>query len=79
MYYNKQGKYGLLHDGVIVKIRGWVDKDDLAANESQDIYFNYRFFDRIKQKRKTAFAFHTDFIGYSNSIRELKKLWRSVK
>lgn len=77
MIYSGQGKYGLLKDGYIIKINGWTEMEE--GDETQDIYFSYRFIDRIKRRRKTAFAFNIDFLAYKDTVKELKKYWKEFK
>lgn len=76
MFYKKEkGKYGLLFDGTIVRITSWTEAKE---TEIQDIYFDYYYFiDRIKYKRKNAFAFHTDFLVYKDTVKELKRYWKN--
>lgn len=70
-YKKTRGRYGLLHDGYIVEITMW---QDMKNNKGlQDIHFNY--VDELKDGKTKAFAYHTDFIAFSNSKRRLKRKW----
>lgn len=69
-------KYGLLYDNTIVKIYDWSSSYDIYDRGSQEIYFNYTFWYRLKTKfnKKNAWAYRKDFISFSNSKRKLRKL-----
>ncbi|MFA5634138.1 MAG: hypothetical protein WC973_03225 [Candidatus Dojkabacteria bacterium] len=79
-YYDYNGRYGLLKDGVIVTICFWVDPAELHGEEydDQDIFFKYSFFSRLKRKRKTAFSQFKNFARFSDSKRELRKVRKSL-
>ena len=69
--YTGKEKFGLLKDGTIVKI--YAVSDPKYVLEKQEIFFAYRFLDRFKFKKKTAWAFHKQFIWFGNKVRTLKK------
>lgn len=91
--YNGEYKYAMLIDNTIVKPVMWsttiliCDEERFGPKEildcinenveKQEIYFEYRFWDRLKQKRKTAFVDMRDIFAFSNNLRELKKLKKS--
>lgn len=77
-----KGEFGILHDGAIVKIWAWTEPDENQPDEvitSQEIYFLYLFWYKIKHRRKSAWAFETDFIGFSKTKRGARKLRRKIK
>lgn len=69
------GQYGLLKNGVKVKIYAWTVDD----NPEQEIYFYYSLCYRLRKRRDSAWARKEDFIHFASSKRELRKFWRSIK
>lgn len=78
MNHKGNDKYALLKDGTIVKITYYSDTEDPLWDSEweQDIYFEYRFIDRIRLRRKTAFARISDVVAFGNNVKSLKKLFK---
>ena len=63
-------KYGLLHDKTIVNIHSWTDCD-CCEDKEQELYFNYT---GLLNKKKSAWAYKEDFIGFAKTKKKLKKI-----
>lgn len=92
--YNGEYKYAILKDGTIVipnmwslteliynperdgsrEVVGYVEKNPSL----QEIFFSYRFIDRLRLGRKTAFAHMKDIIAFSNSKKTLRIHFKNV-
>lgn len=68
-YTLQKGRYGLIDDGIIVKILAWTDCDCCE----QEIYFSYRFFDKLKFRRDVAWIHYGRFTAFANKVKTLKK------
>ena len=65
MYDRSKGKYGLHSKGQIVKIELWSE-----SIEPQELHFHI--------KRKGEFSFVSDFVAFSDSKKELKKIRKGL-
>ncbi len=70
-YYSIYGDYGLLKkSNDIVKIHSWADASyHYILPQEQEVFFYYGLFNR-----KSAWAFTTDFLCFSDNKKELKKI-----
>ena len=63
-------EYGRLYDKTIVRIHSWTSCN-CCSDENQELYFNYT---RLFNKKKGAWAYKKDFIGFARTKKEAKKL-----
>lgn len=73
IYVKTMGKYGLLKDGKIVKIKLWSTTID-----PQELHFDKPLLKRSALSR-SEWAYTKDFLGFSNSKRLLKKFRKFLK
>lgn len=70
----KVDEYAVLYNETIVIISSWCEEC-----EPREIYFKYRFWDRLKFKRKSAWVRETDIFGYGKTLKDAKRVRKLLR